>query len=216
MANKTFIITSILNPPYTMLVESHRRLHGNDRFEGFALDLATELSSVLGFNFTFKLVDDGKYGSQTSPGVWNGMLGEVEDGTADFCIADISITSARAEAFSFSMPWLNLGISILYVMPTAAPPSLLAFLDPFSTEVYVFTLLVFVLITLEIYVLARFSPNQWEEPSSCIREPEELSNQYNFLNSFWFTLGAIMQQGSDVEPHSMCVRYVCFIITFII
>ena len=104
------------------------------------------------------------------------------------------------------MPWLNLGISILYVMPTAAPPSLLAFLDPFSTEVYVFTLLVFVLITLEIYVLARFSPNQWEEPSSCIREPEELSNQYNFLNSFWFILGAFMQQGSDVCPESLSVR----------
>ena len=63
------------------------------------------------------------------------MLGEVMDGSADFCIADISITAARASAFTFSMPWLNLGISILYVMPTAAPPSLLAFLDPFSTEV---------------------------------------------------------------------------------
>lgn len=51
-----------------MLVESHKKLSGNDRFEGFAIDLATELSQVLGFNFTFKLVDDGKYGSQTSPG----------------------------------------------------------------------------------------------------------------------------------------------------
>ena len=53
---------------------------------------------------------------------------------------------------------------------------------------------------------ARFSPNQWEEPSSCIKNPEEYTNQYNFLNSFWFTLGAIMQQGSDVVPLSMCVR----------
>jgi hypothetical protein len=63
------------------------------------------------------------------------MLGEVMDGTADFCIADISITSSRAAAFSFSMPWLNLGISILYIKPRAAPPSMLAFLDPFSTDV---------------------------------------------------------------------------------
>ena len=77
------------------------------------------------------------------------------DGTADFTIADISVTSSRAEAFSFSMPWMNLGISILYVKPRAAPPSLLAFLDPFTTDVYVLTLIMFVTITLLIYVLAR-------------------------------------------------------------
>ena len=43
-----------------MYVESFEKLSGNDRFEGFAVDLASELSQVLGFNFTFKLVDDGK------------------------------------------------------------------------------------------------------------------------------------------------------------
>ena len=100
-----------------MYVESFEKLSGNDRFEGFAVDLARELSQVLGFNFTFKLVDDGKYGSETSPGNWNGMLGEVHDGTADFVIADISITASRAAAFSFTIPWLNLGISILYIRP---------------------------------------------------------------------------------------------------
>ena len=34
------------------------------------------------------------------------MMIEVMDGVADFCIADISITSPRAKAFTFSMPWL--------------------------------------------------------------------------------------------------------------
>ena len=43
-----------------MLVESHEKLSGNARFEGFAIDLASELAGVLGFNFTFKLVDDDK------------------------------------------------------------------------------------------------------------------------------------------------------------
>merc|ERR1712106_481045 len=207
MANKTFIITAILNPPYTMLVESHEKLTGNARFEGVAIDLASELAGLLGFNFTFKLVDDDKYGRETSPGKWNGMLGEVMDGTADFCIADVSITSSRTSSFAFTMPWLNLGISILYTKPRAAAPSLLAFLDPFTTDVYICTLLMFVLVTLIIYVLARFSPNQWEEPDNCMKDPEEYTNQYNFLNSFWFVLGALMQQGSDVEPLSLCVRF---------
>ena len=43
-----------------MLVESHTKLTGNARFEGFAIELAKELSYILGFNFTFKLVDDDK------------------------------------------------------------------------------------------------------------------------------------------------------------
>ena len=43
------------------------------------------------------------------------MIGEVLDGVSDFVIADISITSARASAAAFTMPWMNLGISILYV-----------------------------------------------------------------------------------------------------
>ena len=62
------------------------------------------------------------------------------DGTADFCIADVSITSSRASAFAFTMPWLNLGISILYTKPRAAAPSLLAFLDPFTTDVRLYIL----------------------------------------------------------------------------
>ena len=40
-----------------MLVESHKKLTGNARFEGFAIDLATELSLRLGFKFIFNLVD---------------------------------------------------------------------------------------------------------------------------------------------------------------
>jgi ionotropic kainate glutamate receptor 2 len=76
-----------------------------------------------------------QYGSEVSPGNWNGMIGEVLDGTADFAIADISITSKRASAVKFTMPWMNLGISILYTRPRPAPPSMLAFLDPFTTDV---------------------------------------------------------------------------------
>jgi len=209
MANKTFVITTILNPPYTMLVEKQEPLTGNDRFEGFSIDLTKALAKLLHFNYTFKLVDDGKYGNEVTPGSgnWNGMIKEVLEGTADFAIADISITSERASAVTFTMPWMNLGISILYVQPRPAPPNLLAFKEPFTNKVYMATLLVFVLVTLIIYVLARFSPNQWEEPPNCIKDPEEYENQYTLLNSFWFTMGALMQQGSDVAPIALCVRF---------
>ena len=34
MANKSFVVTTILTPPYTMLVENTSKLVGNDRYEG--------------------------------------------------------------------------------------------------------------------------------------------------------------------------------------
>jgi hypothetical protein len=44
-------------------------------------------------------------------------------------------------------------------------------------QVYIYTIVTFVFVTLVIYVLARFSPNQWEEPPNCIKDPEEYTNQ---------------------------------------
>jgi glutamate receptor, ionotropic, invertebrate len=46
-------------------------------------------------------------------GNWNGMMKEVmigaENGGADFAVADLSITSQRASAVDFSMPFMTLG-----------------------------------------------------------------------------------------------------------
>ena len=50
---------------------------GNDRFEGFAVDLITEVASMLDFNFKLYLVHDGKFGNQNDKGEWNGMIGEL-------------------------------------------------------------------------------------------------------------------------------------------
>ena len=34
MANRTFIVTTVEAPPYTMLTEETKKMTGNDRFEG--------------------------------------------------------------------------------------------------------------------------------------------------------------------------------------
>ena len=66
------------------------------------------------------------------------MDGPEEDG-ADFAIADLSVTSLRASVLKFSMPFMNLGISIIYIKPRPASPSLLSFLSPFTLEVWLYT-----------------------------------------------------------------------------
>lgn len=60
-----------------MLKEQIETLKGDDRLEGFAVDLIRELSSILGFNYTFIVEEDAEYGKKLSDGTWDGMIGKL-------------------------------------------------------------------------------------------------------------------------------------------
>lgn len=63
-----------------MFKKSDKPLYGNDRFEGYCIDLLRELSIILGFTYEVRLVEDGKYGAQEeTTGQWNGMVRELID-----------------------------------------------------------------------------------------------------------------------------------------
>lgn len=62
-----------------MYRKSDRTLYGNDRFEGYCIDLLKELAHILGFSYEIRLVGDGKYGAQDDKGQWNGMVKELID-----------------------------------------------------------------------------------------------------------------------------------------
>ena len=63
-----------------MLKDSALQLYGNDRFEGFGIDLIHELSLMLGFNYTFRLQEDGVYGGiNNATGQWTGMVKEIRE-----------------------------------------------------------------------------------------------------------------------------------------
>lgn len=61
-----------------MLKDSASSLHGNNRFEGFGIDLIHELSLIEGFNYTFVIREDKANGSKNkTTGIWSGMIGDV-------------------------------------------------------------------------------------------------------------------------------------------
>ena len=63
-----------------MLKETSESLTGNDRFEGFCIDLIDEIAQHLGFNYTFQIEQSGSYGSKNKEtGEWNGMIRELLD-----------------------------------------------------------------------------------------------------------------------------------------
>lgn len=63
-----------------MLKDSSEKLVGNDQFEGYGIDLIADIARILGFNYTVKLVPDGRYGSlNKQTGEWDGMMKELLD-----------------------------------------------------------------------------------------------------------------------------------------
>ena len=50
----------------------------------YAVDLISAIADHLKFNFTFKWVDDGNYGSKKEDSnEWNGMIGELMSGVSN-------------------------------------------------------------------------------------------------------------------------------------
>ena len=46
----------------------------------------------------------------------------------------------------------------------------------------------------------RFSPYEWDNPHPCRTDQDILVNDFSLVNSMWFTIGSLMQQGSDLTP----------------
>lgn len=206
MKNLTLIVTTVLNEPYTMLRESADIRSGNERFEGYGIDLVEEISKILKFKYTFELVKDRAYGVKVTDSNWNGMIGEVMRGEADMAVADLTITSKREEAVDFTLPFMNTGISILFKKPTTKVTTLFSFLSPFSMVVWVYVVGAYVGVSVILFLVGRLSPYEWDNPHPCRQDDQVLENDFSLLNSFWFTIGSLMQQGSDLAPKSMSTR----------
>uniref|UniRef100_A0A7N6ABZ7 Glutamate receptor n=1 Tax=Anabas testudineus TaxID=64144 RepID=A0A7N6ABZ7_ANATE len=209
LANKSLRVSTILEEPYVMFKKSDKPLYGNDRFEGYCIDLLRELSAILGFRYEVRLVEDGKYGAlDESTGQWNGMVRELMDHKADLAVAPLAITYVREKVIDFSKPFMTLGISILYRKPNGTNPGVFSFLNPLSPDIWMYILLACLGVSCVLFVIARFSPYEWYNPHPCNPDSDVVENNFTLLNSFWFGVGALMQQGSELMPKALSTRIV--------
>ncbi|XP_016381426.1 glutamate receptor ionotropic, kainate 1-like isoform X1 [Sinocyclocheilus rhinocerous] len=208
LANRTLIVTTILENPYVMYKKSDKVLYGNDRFEGYCLDLLKELSNILGFTYEVKLVSDGKYGAQNDKGEWNGMVRELIDHIADLAVAPLTITYVREKVIDFSKPFMTLGISILYRKPNGTNPGVFSFLNPLTPDIWMYVLLACLGVSCVLFVIARFTPYEWYNPHPCNPSSEVVENNFTLLNSLWFGVAALMRQGSELMPKALSTRIV--------
>ncbi|XP_050461377.1 glutamate receptor ionotropic, kainate 2-like [Cataglyphis hispanica] len=205
--DKHFLVLISLTDPYGMLKESANMTIGNDRYEGFAIDIIHEMSKILAFNYTFEVQADNMYGSfNEKTGQWNGMLGRIIAGTADLAITDLTITAERLKAVDFTNPFMNLGISILYRKPTTAPPNLLSFLGPFSKDVWVYLIVAYIVVSILSFVIGKLCPVEWTNPYPCIKEPKVLETPFTFMDTPFLIIGALLKSPTGFAPAGISTR----------
>ncbi|GJQ76051.1 hypothetical protein Trydic_g18102 [Trypoxylus dichotomus] len=200
------VVVSKLGAPY--LFEKTPAKNGvNATYEGFSYDLIDEIAQLMNFSFRFEILNDyGKYDPVTKS--WNGLIGALLDRKADLAICDLTITESRRSVVDFSLPFMNLGISILHRKANAPvdASAKFAFRDPFDSEVWLYTVTLYLVISSVLYVICRFAPGDWENPHACDPDPDELENIWSLKNCFWLTLGSIMTQGCDILPKGLSSR----------
>ena len=98
----------------------------------------------VGFNYNIELVDDNNYGAlNLTTGEWNGLVKvtiifsklsekcnddnscqELMEHKADIAVGAMTINFARESVIDFTKPFMNLGISILFKIPSGKPTRL--------------------------------------------------------------------------------------------
>ncbi|KAJ8924608.1 hypothetical protein NQ315_000758 [Exocentrus adspersus] len=185
--------------PYVLL-KPQPSLAGNDRFEGFCIDLLKEIASMVGFEYRIVLVPDGKYGAYDfETGEWNGIVRQLMDKKADLAVGSMTINYARESVIDFTKPFMNLGISILFKVPTDKESAFFTFLDPLGLDIWIFVAGAFFMSGFTIFTLAKFTPYEMVNPTPW-NHSGHLVNQLNISNSFWFATGTLLRQTSGVNP----------------
>ncbi|XP_063879182.1 glutamate receptor ionotropic, kainate 2-like isoform X11 [Scylla paramamosain] len=142
------------------------------------------------------------------PGTMNVTLLVTTNLKADLAIGSMTINYARENVIDFTKPFMNVGIGILFKVPTSQQTRLFSFMNPLAIEIWLYVLAAYVLVSITMFIVARFSPYEWYNPHPCSQENDVVENQFSLSNSFWFTIGTLMQQGSDLNPKACSTRIV--------
>uniref|UniRef100_A0A8C4HNJ0 Glutamate receptor n=1 Tax=Dicentrarchus labrax TaxID=13489 RepID=A0A8C4HNJ0_DICLA len=197
-----------------LMLKNWELYEGNDQFEGYCVDLASEIAKHIGIKYKISIVPDGKYGARDpETKIWNGMVGELVYGKAEIAVAPLTITLVREEVIDFSKPFMSLGISIMIKKPQKSKPGVFSFLDPLAYEIWMCIVFAYIGVSVVLFLVSRFSPYEWhaEEPEEGTTElgpTDQPPNEFGIFNSLWFSLGAFMQQGCDISPRSLSGRIV--------
>ena len=60
--------------------------------------------------------------------------------------------------------------------------------------IFRYVLAAYIMVSFTLFVMARFSPYEWNNPHPCDPENDLMENQFSISNSFWFITGTFLRQ----------------------
>ncbi|KAJ8976794.1 hypothetical protein NQ317_014137 [Molorchus minor] len=167
---------------------------------GLSMDLLENIAQELEFDFRLYIVADGLFGSRTVTNKlrnkrdvdsdevdfkWSGIMGDLVSGAAHMSFAALSVSGARSEVIDFSVPYFYSGVSFLTSPQQKSEIPLMAFLLPFSPELWIaiFTSLNITAIAVAIYEwLSPFGLNPWGR---------QRSKNFSMSSALWVMWGLL-------------------------
>ena len=110
------------------------------------MDLLEELSKVVKFQYTLIMQETDTYAN---------LVNNLEKKKLDLVVADLTMNVERAKRIDFSIPFMNLGIGIIYRQHTGSSTNYFSFLAPFSTKIWIFILSAYATVSLLLYLISR-------------------------------------------------------------
>ncbi|CAB4001092.1 glutamate receptor 2-like [Paramuricea clavata] len=211
MKNKTFQIVTIQEAPFSM--KKYDNHTGNAAWEGFCMDMLTELAERLEFNYVLHGSFDGNFGGKSAETQeWNGMVREIVDGKADMAVAAFTISSIRQEVIDFSIPYIDLGLTVM-MKKKESEKGLLAFMDPFTNDVWFLLFCSTMYVGLLLTLCSKLSPygfygqvvqaNENVLGEDAMDDLEENQENMNLDESTFFSMGSLLGQGTDNQPKAI-------------
>ncbi|XP_064603579.1 glutamate receptor-like [Liolophura sinensis] len=203
----TYKVTTIIEHPFTMVSSNPT---GGTTYKGYLIDILADLEKILGVDFDIDLVEDGAYGYMTEEGNWTGLLGHLVRNEADIAAAPLAVMSKRARIIDYTQPFMLAGPQILMKTPQGLTMSkFFMLLQPFSTGVWITALVGYVVVSLALYVIWRWSPFEWGNAPT--GSDGDVRDSFNVHNSFLFTFSTMLWQGYPLAPRSLSGRILCSI-----
>ncbi|XP_056009861.1 glutamate receptor ionotropic, kainate 2-like isoform X3 [Ostrea edulis] len=206
LKGRTIKVVTIIEEPFVMYKKGYENMTGNDRFEGYCVELLHELSKILDFKYELYLVHDNKFGARLSDGSWNGMIGEVLAGNATMLVASLSVNAGREEAMDFTKPFMTRYVTLIMKIP-ATKTRVFEFLSPLSHTIYLCTLSACIVVACSLYFFER---------NSVFEKREKVT----FKECVWYIFGTLLEGGTEGTPTTTSGRILiytwCFFVLILV
>uniref|UniRef100_A0A0N5C9D9 PBPe domain-containing protein n=1 Tax=Strongyloides papillosus TaxID=174720 RepID=A0A0N5C9D9_STREA len=204
---KHYRIATIIQPPFTQNAKIHLN-DSNNNLEGYCIDLLNYIQSDLNFNYTLYLVEDNLFGSPDENGIWNGVVGDIVSGNADFSIAALAVMAEREVEIDYTIPYYDLVGTTILMKKTVVDNSLFKFLQVLEIPVWGAILGAYFLTSILMWIFDKLSPFSYTNLSKK-EQNSELENKRKFTikESLWFCLTSLTPQGGGETPLNISGRF---------